>query len=185
LHLLYVPSVLLRSQQIHSRYATLPLLWPISACLLTVVVLTAGLLAADRLGHVMPQAQVASTWLSQTSLLQWGALLQPPASTGYGHDDSRLGGTLNMDHTPVFLAVSPRTGHYWRGESKSVYDGRGWYALPGKQQVQLGEPLPGASLHPAAATNESSTYVYWLQETVRESSRIPLFTDGAPSAVNV
>lgn len=48
--------------------------------------------------------------------------------TGYGSDDRRLGGPLEVLDEPVFTARTPyRT--YWRGESKAVYDGRGWSAL--------------------------------------------------------
>ncbi|SEG54034.1 transglutaminase domain-containing protein [Paenibacillus sp. UNC499MF] len=45
--------------------------------------------------------------------------------SGYGADDSVLGGALISDNRVVFTARTPvRT--YWRGEAKSVYDGRGW-----------------------------------------------------------
>ncbi|MFC4778008.1 DUF4129 domain-containing transglutaminase family protein [Paenibacillus sp. GCM10023252] len=45
--------------------------------------------------------------------------------TGYGFDDSQLGEALERDERVILIGSSPvRT--YWRGESKSVYDGRGW-----------------------------------------------------------
>ncbi|MFX3640586.1 MAG: transglutaminase domain-containing protein, partial [Candidatus Pristimantibacillus sp.] len=45
--------------------------------------------------------------------------------TGYGFDDSELGAPLQQSDSVIFTGVSPvRT--YWRGESKSDYDGRGW-----------------------------------------------------------
>ena len=47
------------------------------------------------------------------------------ALSGYGSADRMLGAPLKEDHTPLFTAVSPLP-LYWRGESKSVYDGRGW-----------------------------------------------------------
>lgn len=47
------------------------------------------------------------------------------AVTGYGGSDALLGGPLGVKDEPVFTARTPvRT--YWRGESKSFYDGRGW-----------------------------------------------------------
>ncbi|WP_052339377.1 transglutaminase-like domain-containing protein, partial [Gorillibacterium massiliense] len=47
------------------------------------------------------------------------------ARTGYGGDDSRLGGPVAPDDGVVFTAVTGRVT-YWRGESKSVYTGKGW-----------------------------------------------------------
>ncbi|MGE6230510.1 transglutaminase-like domain-containing protein [Paenibacillus chitinolyticus] len=45
--------------------------------------------------------------------------------SGYGADDSVLGGALISDSRVVFTARTPVLA-YWRGEAKSVYDGRGW-----------------------------------------------------------
>ncbi|NOU77167.1 hypothetical protein GC098_38390 [Paenibacillus sp. LMG 31458] len=47
------------------------------------------------------------------------------ARSGYGQDDSSLGGPLQVDTTPVFTARTSELT-YWRGESKSFYDGKGW-----------------------------------------------------------
>ncbi|MGM8364043.1 transglutaminase TgpA family protein [Virgibacillus sp. W0181] len=44
---------------------------------------------------------------------------------GYGEDDSRLGGSFEQDHTPVFRAVVD-SEHYWRVETKDIYTGKGW-----------------------------------------------------------
>ncbi|MCL7748884.1 transglutaminase TgpA family protein [Halalkalibacter alkaliphilus] len=44
---------------------------------------------------------------------------------GYGDNDERLGGGFIDDDTPVFYAFSTRE-HYWRGETKDYYTGRGW-----------------------------------------------------------
>ncbi|MEC0249377.1 hypothetical protein P4H65_26715, partial [Paenibacillus chitinolyticus] len=45
--------------------------------------------------------------------------------SGYGADDSLLGGALISDNRVVFTARTPVLA-YWRGEAKSIYDGRGW-----------------------------------------------------------
>ncbi|MDT8862449.1 DUF3488 and transglutaminase-like domain-containing protein [Alkalihalobacillus sp. MEB130] len=44
---------------------------------------------------------------------------------GYGDNDERLGGGFIDDDTPVFYAASTKE-HYWRGETKDYYTGRGW-----------------------------------------------------------
>jgi transglutaminase-like putative cysteine protease len=47
------------------------------------------------------------------------------AKSGYGQNDSSLGGPLQVDTTPVFTAKTSELT-YWRGESKNYYDGKGW-----------------------------------------------------------
>ncbi|KHF38465.1 transglutaminase TgpA family protein [Halalkalibacter okhensis] len=44
---------------------------------------------------------------------------------GYGDNDEQLGGGFIDDDTPVFFATASRE-HYWRGETKDYYTGRGW-----------------------------------------------------------
>lgn len=44
---------------------------------------------------------------------------------GYSANDENLGGGFENDDTVVFTAISNQ-GHYWRGESKEVYTGKGW-----------------------------------------------------------
>jgi hypothetical protein len=48
-----------------------------------------------------------------------------PAKTGYSSDDSALGGPVIPDSGIVFEAKTSELT-YWRGESKSTYDGKGW-----------------------------------------------------------
>ncbi|RJX39652.1 transglutaminase family protein [Paenibacillus pinisoli] len=45
--------------------------------------------------------------------------------TGYGFDDTTLGGAISDHPSVVFWGYSPFST-YWRGEAKAVYDGRGW-----------------------------------------------------------
>ncbi|WP_026673382.1 DUF4129 domain-containing transglutaminase family protein [Alkalihalobacterium bogoriense] len=51
--------------------------------------------------------------------------ISPAQTIGYGTNDERLGGGFDMDETPVFYATASKP-HYWRGESKDFYTGRGW-----------------------------------------------------------
>ena len=66
------------------------------------------------------------------------------AFSGYSRDDSVLGAPLTLSQAPVFqaelplgLSPSPSESRYWRVESKSVYDGRGW-----REDWQQPESLP-------------------------------------------
>ncbi|MFS1514264.1 transglutaminase-like domain-containing protein [Chengkuizengella sp. SCS-71B] len=45
--------------------------------------------------------------------------------SGYGFDNSTLGGQVQLNHDPVFVGKTERET-YWRGESKSFYNGKGW-----------------------------------------------------------
>ncbi len=58
-----------------------------------------------------------------------GRLQESYAVSGYSKDDSRLGSPLRLRHETYFTAVSPQNT-YWRGESKSIYTGRGWGSSP-------------------------------------------------------
>ncbi|MFF2482781.1 DUF4129 domain-containing transglutaminase family protein [Paenibacillus sp. NPDC058071] len=46
-------------------------------------------------------------------------------SSGYGRNDTALGGGFNYDFSPVMTVQSSHRS-YWRGESKSIYTGQGW-----------------------------------------------------------
>lgn len=45
--------------------------------------------------------------------------------SGYGRDDRNIGGGFQFDLSPV-MTVTTSEKSYWRGESKSVYTGKGW-----------------------------------------------------------
>lgn len=54
---------------------------------------------------------------------QGGATRQQ--KVGYSQNDERLGGGFVDDSSTVFTAIT-KEGHYWRGESKEIYTGKGW-----------------------------------------------------------
>lgn len=67
------------------------------------------------------------------------------ASSGYSRDDSRLGGGFRYDYTPVMtVETSKRT--YFRGETRSLYNGKGWELSPVERKLPInrvnGNPLP-------------------------------------------
>lgn len=71
------------------------------------------------------------------------------ALTGYGFDDTSLGGAVSDNPVTVFWGYSPlRT--YWRGEAKAEYDGRGW-SNPEHDQFVL---MPVRSITEEADRNE-------------------------------
>ncbi|WP_350340526.1 transglutaminase family protein [Paenibacillus hexagrammi] len=84
------------------------------------------------------------------------------AKSGYGQDDSVLGGPLQADNTVVFTAKSSEKT-YWRGESKSLYDGKGW-----TQAEPEWEPYSSGAVNAGVAVHTSGTTV--TQEVLLDSN---------------
>jgi len=55
----------------------------------------------------------------------FAALAPASSSSGYSRDDANLGGAFRFDYTPVFTVDTSRRS-YWRGETRTVYNGVGW-----------------------------------------------------------
>ncbi|PYI50629.1 DUF4129 domain-containing transglutaminase family protein [Paenibacillus flagellatus] len=66
------------------------------------------------------------------------------ALTGYGEDDTVLGGPVRPDDSVAFIARTERST-YWRGETKTFYTGKGWEngdVVAGERRI---EPQPRAT----------------------------------------
>ncbi|TCM95774.1 transglutaminase superfamily protein [Paenibacillus sp. BK033] len=79
--------------------------------------------AANRLEQAM--VELGKENYSAAMQAAMGTAGQSRGMTGYGFDDRELGASLSQDDTVVFSGFSP-VQTYWRGESKAVYNGRGW-----------------------------------------------------------
>jgi hypothetical protein len=64
------------------------------------------------------------------------AFLALNSTSGYSRNDSRLGGEFQFDHTPVMTVVTSHRS-YWRGETRSLYTGRGWIQSEEERRAQL------------------------------------------------
>ncbi|MEB3103881.1 transglutaminase TgpA family protein [Ferviditalea candida] len=111
-----------------------PILWIPGSLFVVSAALSLGMALADpHAGMPAPfQWTVSIPWLDRftavgSKLASLGAdsFGSAPARTGYGNDDSRLGGSLVQDQGVAFIAKTDRLT-YWRGEAKNIYDGRGW-----------------------------------------------------------
>ncbi|HEX7058089.1 MAG TPA: transglutaminase domain-containing protein [Bacilli bacterium] len=70
--------------------------------------------------------------------------------SGYGNDDGSLGGAVTLDDGVAFLAKTNRLT-FWRGETKSVYTGKGWEGLANEAEYGLFSDLPvGQALRQSA-----------------------------------
>lgn len=75
------------------------------------------------------------------------------AVSGYGRDDSSLGGQLTLNQTPVMSVVSPQRS-YWRGETRSRYTGEGWITSEVEREALLS---PVSARLPVASGRESDS----------------------------
>ncbi|WP_068782739.1 DUF4129 domain-containing transglutaminase family protein [Paenibacillus phocaensis] len=90
--------------------------------------------------------------------------------SGYGRDDSKLGAPLRLRHDPYFTALSPYNT-YWRGESKSVYTGRGWIQPAGEGAPTIAGTERSGDLTGETAAGETSVAAVAGVDTSRELIR--------------
>jgi transglutaminase-like putative cysteine protease len=68
---------------------------------------------------------------------------KPEHKSGYSMEDSSLGGAVTSDDSIAFVANTERPDAYWRGESKAIYDGKGWSNLTNDVfGYEIGAQLP-------------------------------------------
>lgn len=100
--------------------------------------------------------------------------------TGYSMDDSVLGGSLQDNDTEWFTAISPEPT-YWRGESKSIYTGRGWEA----SQLAIERLDVSGALQPEHADTSQGWSAPFQQTVIWKSFRpaYPLLFGGIPERI--
>lgn len=146
-------------------------LWtPIAvSCVLTALLLLgawAGALQHPVQGKSIDWSGPLTSWQERFHFLDdpgSGNTLVSAGKTGYGPDDSRLGYPLTADDSLVFVARTTKLT-YWRGDSKSTYTGRGWYAsdsdpvqwAPSSLQVNNGDSGTTMAAHLSGEASSSA-----------------------------
>ncbi|GGA49850.1 transglutaminase TgpA family protein [Paenibacillus physcomitrellae] len=107
--------------------------------------------------------------------------------TGYGGSDEELGSPLKLREDVYFTAESPQQT-YWRGESLSYYDGRGWTEpdpSPAAEGVNSppAEEAPGDSPEDSTASSTSGTAIQKITFAEPQYGTVPLFVGGELLAV--
>jgi hypothetical protein len=133
LHAILVPISLLHMNGLRLNLARLPISWSLTTALFVTLTVGLGYIMAEQLGDSKP-ISAASAWdmLNPLRHLDVSGGVDKRAGggkTGYGHDDSSLGGSLQSDDAPAFLAAVSHTNVYYRGEAKMRYDGKGWHGV--------------------------------------------------------
>ncbi|AJY74358.1 transglutaminase-like domain-containing protein [Paenibacillus beijingensis] len=104
-----------------------------------------------------------------------------PALSGYGVDDRMLGAPLTLDETPVFIGVSPLP-LYWRGETKAVYDGRGW-SEDGRLMKKLEIEPHSVGTAAQSSDNREGSVVTQTVRMAAPARGMPLFAAGTEARV--
>jgi transglutaminase-like putative cysteine protease len=58
------------------------------------------------------------------------------SSSGYSRNDESLGGEFDFDYTPIMNVDTTFRG-YWRGETRSLYTGKGWESTDAERRAAL------------------------------------------------
>jgi transglutaminase-like putative cysteine protease len=181
-----------RTFGLRASLAGWPKLWlAASGCLVVVLIASAyGLARTSASGPLDPirwtdvplLRQAALSWIeyAKSASDRSGPSLHGAALSGYGFDDRRLGGPLQLNDSVVFKAKSERPT-YWRGESKSFYDGKGWRNPPPVwTEAALSGPLPPALYEDSAAVD-----IIKQEITLTEPDEaLPLLAGGAVRSVD-
>lgn len=78
--------------------------------------------------------------------------------TGFGEDDSQLGGPLSDDETLLFTALQGK-GHYWRVDSKDWYTGLGWERSQRPDYVRIQETALRLSKEPPVPEKQQTSLI--------------------------
>ncbi|MFC0215858.1 DUF3488 and DUF4129 domain-containing transglutaminase family protein [Paenibacillus chartarius] len=90
---------------------------------------------------------------SKGEISDWVAPAQD-TSSGYGRNDRDLGGGFRFDYTPVFT-VDTTEKSYWRGETRSVYNGSGWELANSERRASVTNARVGSALRPESRIDTS------------------------------
>jgi transglutaminase-like putative cysteine protease len=86
-------------------------------------------------------------------------------SSGYSRNDSLLGGNFEFDYTPV-MTVDTTHRSYWRGETRALYNGKGWEPSDGDKRTPLTAVRPDNILAPDPRPAGSQLKTLEIRQTV-------------------
>jgi len=104
--------------------------------------------------------------------------------SGYSRDDRKLGGGFQFDYSPV-MTVTTSQRSYWRGETKSVYTGKGWADIKNPRLVSasIGNEAKLLELDPPRAKGVETVEVVQTVAVERKDRLPVLFAAGPVKAV--
>ncbi len=101
------------------------------------------------------------------------------AFTGYGFDDTRLGGAVKQEDRLLFVGQSPLAA-YWRGETLILYTGKGWAAEDSPLALRPVRETPARQGEPNELTGPTIRQtIVWAEP----QAGMPLFGSGLSARV--
>lgn len=120
------------------------------------------------------------SWYERESFTE--ASVTTSSVSGYGRDDGELGAPLELRWDTYFTAKSP-VPVYWRGESKSVYTGRGWLQpISEKREAESGDWLSMLPQEDEIASRPKLRQTVEFQKPI--FGKLPLLSGGIPIQVD-
>ncbi|MFC5405183.1 transglutaminase TgpA family protein [Cohnella soli] len=104
--------------------------------------------------------------------------------SGYSRDDRKIGGSFQFDYSPV-MTVTTTQASYWRGETKAIYNGKGWADT--KQPTLVPLPVGGDAKMKTVPERSPEAKTKEVVQTVKmeRKDKLPvLFGAGSISAVS-
>jgi transglutaminase-like putative cysteine protease len=103
--------------------------------------------------------------------------------SGYSRDDRNIGGGFQFDYSTVMMITTSQSS-YWRGETKSVYTGKGWDDLKNPQLIPSAYGNKAdLSLDPPRASGVKTVDVVQTVSVLRKDKIPVLFAAGPVSSV--
>ncbi|PZE22762.1 transglutaminase TgpA family protein [Paenibacillus xerothermodurans] len=87
------------------------------------------------------------------------------ASSGYSRNDSALGGSFEFDYTPI-MTVDTSYRSYWRGETRALYNGKGWEPSDSDKRPTVTRVRANAVLPSDPQTSGSQLKTMEVRQTV-------------------
>ncbi|WP_158602247.1 transglutaminase TgpA family protein [Cohnella endophytica] len=104
--------------------------------------------------------------------------------SGYSRDDRKIGGSFQFDYSPV-MTITTSQSSYWRGESKSIYTGKGWADTKDARLVPLAVgAATDLELDPPRAPGVKTVEVVQTVTVLRKDKIPVLFGAGPVSSVS-
>lgn len=177
---------------------SIPFAWNKNIRLTWLLPITAIILLSTLFGYTAPKME--PKWPDPVPFVQdvaGDAMIasQDVQKVGYGSNDENLGGSFVQDDTPVFRATV-ESRHYWRGETKDLYTGKGWensadpeleqqvdgdISLQTFSNVKTTKREGYVELHPESASN-NVFYPYGVTE-IEVEGQVQLMLDRQKEAI--
>jgi transglutaminase-like putative cysteine protease len=97
------------------------------------------------------------------------------SSSGYSRNDSALGSGFEFDYTPV-MTVDTSHRSYWRGETRALYNGRGWDLAESDRRAQVTNVRADVALgtDPRASGSKLKTVEVTQTITIASEDKYPV-----------